>query len=476
MLRERNFVLLTLAAESTGISPGFSAEERMGTTNQGPTPEIPVLETAAKSPIEQEIDSFEKSADSLIATFPLTMWFVNSAWRGANAELNKFITSKCLNVETTGQSTTANVPASLVRDASRLNRKNEQTSIAIKAISRSYVVSLISQHDSFVGGLLRALFYKRPELLNASERHLTFKDLNGFESISAARDFVVEKEVETLIRKSHSEQFDWLEKAFSIKLRKGLDSWKTFMEVTERRNLFVHCEGRVSSQYLAVCRQHKIDCSSLVLGAELTVPQTYFAEASECVLEIGLKLGHVLWRKLVPDEREAADANLNRICLDLISDRRYRLGIKLLDFATNTLKSWSSEAMRRIFVLNRAQTYKWSNDEATCQKILAAEDWTAVEDKFAMAVAVLKNDFATAVSYMKRVGKNGPVPKEGYSDWPIFREFRKTVEFKKCYIDIFGEDVPDARDDPSVSYTFDWGQLGQSVQPTPGNDSTSKSN
>ena|ERR1700722_3154813 len=448
----------------------------MGTTNQASTSQVTVSDNRIKSSIEREIDSFEKSADSLIATFPLTMWFVNAACRGANAELHKFVTTKCMNTETIGQSTTTDVPAPLVREVMRLNRRVEQTSIAIKAISRSYVVSLISQHDSFLGGLLRALFYKRPELLNASERRLTFKDLKSFESISAARDFVVEKEVETLIRKSHAEQFDWLEHAFSIKLRKGLESWKTFMEVTERRNLFVHCEGRVSSQYLMSCRQQGIDCANLSLGSELTVSQTYFAEASECVLEIGLKLGHVLWRKLAPDEREAADANLNRICLDLISDRRYRLAIKLLDFATNTLKSWGSEATHRIFVLNRAQAYKWMNDDTTCEKILAAEDWTAVEDKFAMAVAVLKNDFGAAVSCMRRVGNVGSVPKEGYRDWPIFREFRKTAEFKKCYEETFAEEFPDARDEHNISYTFDWGQGAQPVQAKPDTDTSSKPN
>jgi len=364
------------------------------TKDQNPTPED-VAASDATSPIELEIDRFDKSIDSLISTFPLTMWFVQSAWRGSSEELRDFITNKCANVKKSGNTITGDLPAGSYREHTLIKRKVEHTEIANRAISRSFIVSLISQYDSFVGGLVRTLICKRPELINASERTLTFKDLNTFSSIAGARDFIVEKEVEALIRKSHAEQFDWLENKFSVRLRKGLEAWKAFIEVTERRNLFVHCEGRVSSQYLSVCSQHDIDCTGRKLGEELTVPQTYFAEASECVLEIGLKLGHVLWRKLAPDEREAADGNLNQICLDLIADRRYRLAIKLLDFATNTLKNWSSEAIRRIFILNRAQAYKWSNDELTCRKILAAEDWTAVEDKFAFAVAVLKGKCST---------------------------------------------------------------------------------
>ena len=42
------------------------------------------------------------------------------------------------------------------------------------------------------------------------------------------------------------------------------------MGVTERRNLFVHCEGRVSSQYLTICRELDIDCASLSLESITT--------------------------------------------------------------------------------------------------------------------------------------------------------------------------------------------------------------
>ena len=425
-------------------------KQQKESTGEGATAERQV------SPIQGEIETFQKSTDGLIATFPLTTWFVQSAWRGSREELRTFITTKCENVKTNAGTVTADVPPALVREHTLIQRKVHHTETAIKAISRSFVVSLISQYDSYLGGLIRALICLRPELINASDRVMTFKDLNTFSSIDAARKFVIEKEVESLIRKSHIEQFDWLESRFSVKLRRGLDSWHTFVEVTERRNLFVHCEGRVSSQYLEVCQQHGVDCSACIMGQELTVSQTYFSEASETVLEIGVKLGHVLWRKLCPEQREDADASLNQICLDLISDRRYRLAVKLLDFATNTLKNWSSEAIRRIFVLNRAQAYKWSNDERTCGKILAAEDWTAVEDKFALARAVLIDDFPQAVNIMRRVGRGNQIPKEAYKDWPIFREFRKTTEFKNCYRQIFGEEFSGAQESPQVSYTFKW--------------------
>ena len=64
---------------------------------------------------------------------------------------------------------------------------------------------------------------------------------------------MLEKEIESLRRKSYIEQFKELETKFSIKLTK-FDRWPYFIESAQRRNLFTHCDGIVSKQYLDVCR------------------------------------------------------------------------------------------------------------------------------------------------------------------------------------------------------------------------------
>jgi hypothetical protein len=220
----------------------------------------------------------------------------------------------------------------------------------------------------------------------------------------------VEKEVEAVIRKSHVEQFEWMEKRFDISLRKGLTVWPTFVEVTERRNLLVHSGGIVSSHYLSTCEQCGADCGKARVGTELVVTRAYISQACECLIEIGVKLAHVLWRKLIPTERADADNSLNVFCLELMNDIHHALARKLLDFATSVLKKWDSEVSRLVFVINRAQAHKWLDEETACQKILASEDWSAVDEKFLLGVAVLSDDTQKAVSLMKKLGDNGAIP------------------------------------------------------------------
>src|SRR5207244_5851263 len=264
----------------------------------------------------------------------------------------------------------------------RLRNKLKQARHASVIIPRNLVVALVSQFDSFLGRLIRALFFLRPEVLNAADRTLSFAQLNSFRDISDAREFIIEKEVESVLRKSHAEQFDWLENKFDIKLRVGLDAWPRFIEVTERRNLFVHSDGVVTSQYLQVCHRHNCQLDeNLSAGKTLGIDEDYFREAYRCIFEIGVKLAHVLWRKLAPSDKETADRILNEISFELIARENFEMARRLLDFAMCVLKEYGSEQHRRIFLINRAQAYKWLGDQSKALEILEAEDWSASSDK-----------------------------------------------------------------------------------------------
>jgi len=101
-------------------------------------------------------------------------------------------------------------------------------------------------------------------MLSSSERSISYKDLTEIGSVEAAREQIIEKEVESVLRDSHSQQIDWLEKKLDIPLRKDLRIWPEFIELCERRNLLLHADGLVSSQYLAVCKRHDVDLKNIV--------------------------------------------------------------------------------------------------------------------------------------------------------------------------------------------------------------------
>ena len=418
-----------------------SDEESTGSTAVSSNDTVSKNREAASRLIQKEIDGLVGHLDSLGGTLPFLMAGLDAIRASEREKRDRYEKDNAMAVEETETTRTVTLTVEAFAPYKRLIKHLQTASRATVLLPEIFVVALVSQYDAFLGGLVRALMKGRPEIANASGRTMSFAQLVGFESIEAARDAIIYEEVDALLRKSHAEQFSWLESTFKLKLREGLQQWPDFVELTERRNLFVHARGIVSRQYLDVCRRHRVRArEEMKLGKKLHVTPEYFASAHGCVLEVGVMLGQVLWRKMFPDSLLDADKHLNVVCYELLEERRYDLAATLLDFAACTLKKFGSEEYRRMMVVNRAQAYKWLKQGDKCKSIMKSEDWSASQDSFKLADAVLKDDIEATTQMMRRIGATDEVvTKESYRAWPLFREIRKQEAFRKTYQEIFGE-------------------------------------
>ena len=320
-----------------------------------------------------------------------------------------------------------------------MNQDLQHSIIAAQLLPRLCIVSLVSHFDVLFANLVRSFFEIVPQRLDDSDKTLSISELMQLGSIEAARSRAIEKEVESLLRENHAKQISWLEKALGIPLRKDLLIWPTFIEVTERRNLFVHSEGIVSTQYLTVCRDHKVSLApGLTVGSSLDVPQEYFLAACDTILEMGVKLAHVVWRKLLPKEVDRANASLVQIGIDVITATRYDLAIELLRFPS-TLPQKPDDTTALLLKINIAQAFKWKGDIDQCQRTLDKIGWGSLAEKFHLAKAVLTDDFDLAAKMMRRIARNDPMMNEhSYQRWPIFREFRNSPQYAAAYQAVFG--------------------------------------
>ncbi len=340
------------------------------------------------------------------------------------------------------------VPIEHDAKVARAKKKMDSAQIAIRTLPRTFLVQYVSEFDAFMGDLLRALYTLRPELLMSSQRQLTFAELSAFQSIEEARSYVVEKEVESFLRESHRDQFAALEKKFDVPLTKGLSSWPTFVELTERRNLFVHCAGVVSRQYLTACKAASaLPTPEPKIGDQLHVTPKYLRTANQCLCEIATKLVHVLWRKLFPGDRDTADKELNKIAYSLLVEGRNEFARELLEFAVITIKQHSSEENKRILVINLAQAYYHLGNSDKAKGILSQFDWTATAPKYRLGVAVLKDEFDQAKALMGKIPADH-VREGEYLAWPLFKTFRKTQQFHDGFVEKFGK-APAIEEEPA---------------------------
>lgn len=389
-----------------------------------------------------EISQFIRHIESLRETTPLVMELVSGKLIREAKAIDNFIKENKIEEKDEKDERKILIPSEKIKEFIKLNDKVNASLIAQNYLPSNFIVAFVSQYDAYLGRLIRTIFLTRPELLNASEKNIVFSELIEFTSIDEARDFVIEQEVESVLRESHLKQFKWVENKLGMKLREDLPSFTPFIEITERRNLFVHCNGVVSRQYISNCKENKVQgIEKVKLGDSLGASPRYLGKCYSVIFEIGVKLGQVIWRKLKPDEMEKADQNLNDICFELLVKGHYSLAINLLSFATTTLKKNHNQEMKCIFIINKALGYYLSGKKEECYKILDEHDWSATSDTFQLGTSVLREEYSRAASLMKIIGENHDrVLKTSYMEWPLFKNFRQTELFKNSYKEIFKEE------------------------------------
>lgn len=197
------------------------------------------------------------------------------------------------------------------------------------------LVLLISKYDEYLSDVLRVILEAHPDQLKSSDKMLSYEDIAGAGKLSDVFDKFVSKEIEKVIRMSHEEQLNYLDSKLKLKLKENYTSWSDFVEMTERRNLFVHCGGEVNSQYLKVCREHGIKLDKKIKeGVCLLVSKEYFEKAYRAVYELGVRIGQGVFRQLFPESLYYIDRSLsNELGVTLEEDNQWELALTVFNFA-----------------------------------------------------------------------------------------------------------------------------------------------
>ncbi len=312
----------------------------------------------------------------------------------------------------------------------------DDAQFAFENIPRALLLSLVSIYDNFLRNHIKAIYSIKPELRNNIKTSYAISELLEHIDLAAAIEDGIERHIDNILRENHLAQLKFLETLLDIKLTYNIPALSQFIELTERRNMIAHCGGIATQFYVMQCGKHKIQAGASI-GQPLGVDKPYFANCYNCIFEIGVKLSQCTWRKIRQDQIHLADHVLRGITYNLLVVERFELSRILLEFAAHELKKHSSDHFARIFTVNLAQCYKWLGDNKMCHEVLQKKDWTAIEPAFTLAERVLHDDFDEAGKLMILNGKNKFIPEEAFRDWPLFRQFRDTEQFKKAFIEIY---------------------------------------
>ncbi|EID84450.1 hypothetical protein MSI_20960 [Treponema sp. JC4] len=356
-------------------------------------------------------------------------------------EIKEFIKTNCKIVEKKSENDFSyEIPDSVYTLHLEKKKEINKFTVACSIFPRMFIVTLLCQYDALIGSLVRLVLTNKPDILNGSEKTLTFKQLAEFKSMDEAKESIIAKEIETILRESHDVQLKWFENKLSIKLHEDKELISKFIEITERRNLFTHNNGIVNESYLSNCNRFGIN-PDVKIGDVLEVEPTYFSEAADCIMEIGIKLIVILWRKTIESEIEKTESVTNQIAYGFIAEENYNLALKILDFCLACFKPFKTSLNKLMIVMNKAQCLLWLKQEEQSKKLLDSQDWSLCTPQFILCKKVLERKFSEAIDILKT--QDTQLDQIDLMSWPIFKEFREEQIFKDYYSEKYPNTIKD---------------------------------
>lgn len=378
---------------------------------------------------------------SQMKTYPIIHNTLTARLKANVSRIEKFFKTHNISPEESDDKSAYSIPSNLMKPFIQLTEEIDHAAQALQLTPRNLIVAFVSIYDSFISDIIRAIYTIKPELLNSCAKEIPVTQILKAESIEIIKHQIIEKEAETVLRDSHIKQLKWLEGKLGITLTKDLPNLKYFIEITERRNLYVHANGKISDQYLVNCDPAftTIKDKSLKVGDDLQITPSYVKHAYNILFEFGVKLCQVIWRHLEKNKSlEEVDDVLIDIIYDLLKERDYKLAIVISDFATKSYVKSHNKVCECVKCINKALAYYLNGDDVECRKVLESQDWSASDLQFKLAVAVLEERYEDAYDYMREIGQKDKM-KDSYREWPLFTKIRERDEFKDAYKEVYGE-------------------------------------
>ncbi len=387
--------------------------------------------TAIKHPIAEAVAELIEHIRALRDCYPVLVESLDAAYADTRSGYAAVLGHEDRTGRPTLRSTPHEMPASKQTEFILEQRQWVNGRQAARDMPRALLLAMMAHWDAFLANLVRAIYESQPDLTRAIDRLISYQDLLEVNDITQARELGIEKDIAEMLHPSKVEQLRWFQQRLKVDVSELIKT-SDFIELCERRNVIAHNGGRATAQYFLAVGAGQ---GAGRVGDDLRVDEDYIERAYMLLAEIGVRLAHLCWRQVRPDQDDKADKVLARLGYELLVCEEFKLALRIHQFATHSLTPHDGFERRR-FRINLAQSYKWTGSDEQCRRALDAEDWTEAGPAFDLALAVLRDDFDLAGKQM--IAAADDVAEKAFTDWPLFRVFRGSSQFAAAYQQLYG--------------------------------------
>jgi hypothetical protein len=273
---------------------------------------------------------------------------------------------------------------------------------------------------------------KYPGALESEEKAFSLADLQGLGSIEDARTVLIERRVDSFMRKGIDDWSRWAEKTLGASFGDLCIDENVVKEIFQRRHLIVHAGGVVNRMYLE--RAPLQERESPELGKVLMTSGEYVTRALDEFEVLGDLLLFTAWSKW----RDGADRNVghsefeDRI-LELMAARRWEMVRRLCERGAQLNLTVSGELVFRVNHWIAIRHLDKFDDDY--RNAVRAWDTSALAIPFVLAKAVLLDEEERALELLEWGLTSEQLSRRDAETWPLLAGLRDNPKFNSTLDD-----------------------------------------
>ncbi len=299
----------------------------------------------------------------------------------------------------------------------------------IELMYKSILINLVSTAECFVGDVLKKYFsqYKGEivgKLINEQDKIYTIHELEEFESIEEAKEYIIDKKIENLIRGSFEDWVKFLKDKLSLSMGYMSSDNDKMVEIFQRRNLFIHNKGIINRIYISKVK--KSNRYSDNIGEQIILDRNYLTEAIFLIHKNLILMAFELWKK-----REKNDKGRSWFLQKLSEKYMMQEKWNLLESVATFLQK---DTVAPDKILKAAQINLWLAEKRLGKldkKVVEEVDFSAITIDYRICQKALLDDYEMAVNLIEKALDTEQITVEKIYDWPVLSELRETELFKE---------------------------------------------
>lgn len=297
-----------------------------------------------------------------------------------------------------------------------------------RILDESILIMLLIKYEDTISNIFRFILKKYPKIY-LSDKSITYSELLSLDSgIDSIKETLVDKEIDSLMRKPISEWYRLLEEKQKVCFNIDEDTHNDFIEIYYRRNIIVHNQGIVNEVYKNNTN------SETDIGDSITVYSDYLENA---FIKTQIMIIATVWglRKITDDKKQLSE-DLFKYGFNSMLSKKWELAIYVFN---SLLQEETNEEERLVNKINLWISKKNKYGLDSIKEEIEKLDVSSRDRRYIMAKSALLDKYDEVSMVLEEIiGKD--LPAVFVEEWPLFLQYRESKQYKeftKKHSDLF---------------------------------------